>query len=128
MDESAIREMQEANELFHLSILKGCGNDYIGFTCDQISHLPMLAVGSMVFDRAVSDSPDHLERGLFRLQLGNAQHQVIYDAIEGGDAVRAEGMMREHSNTMIEYIQTFESREKNLTVSDLISYSGIGGE
>ena len=24
---------------------------YIGFTCRQISHLPMLAPGSMVFDR-----------------------------------------------------------------------------
>ena len=123
LDTPVIQQMQAANTAFHTTILEGCGNDCIGFTCRQISHLPMLAVGSMVFDRAVRDTPDQMERGLFRLRIGNAQHQVIYEAIEKGDAVRAEGMMREHSNTMIEYIQTFEKRDGNLTASDLVAYS-----
>ena len=43
--------------------------------------------------------------------------------MEKGDAVRAEGMMREHSHTMVEYIQTFEKRDKSLTVADLIAYA-----
>ena len=34
-------------------------------------------------------------------------------------------MMREHSNTMVEYIEVFEKRDEKLTVNDLISYSGI---
>jgi len=76
-----------------------------------------------VFDRAVLDSPEKLENGLFRLRIGNAQHKVIYDAIACGDAARAEGMMREHSHTMIDYIETFEKRDGSLTVSDLVSYS-----
>jgi len=105
-------------------MVAACGNDYVGFTCDQISHLPMLAAGSMVFDRSIADSPDAMERGLFRLHLGNAQHQVIYEAIEKGDAVRAEGMMREHSHTMVDYIRTFERKDDSLTVADLIAYSG----
>ena len=124
LDEEAIHRMQAANKLFHSTILESCGNDYVGFTCQQISHLPMLAAGSMVFDREVRNSADQIERGIFRLRLGNAQHQVIYEAIEQGDAVRAEGMMREHSHTMIEYIETFEKRDKSLTVSDLVAYSG----
>ena len=127
LDEPAIYQMQAANKVFHTTILEACGNEYVGFTCQQISHLPMLAAGSMVFDRAVHDTPEQVERGLFRLKIGNAQHQVIYDAIMQGDAVRAEGMTREHSNTMIEYIETFEKRGqkggKNLTVSDLVAYS-----
>ena len=69
------------------------------------------------------DTPEQIERGLFRLRIGNSQHQVIYEAIEKGDAVRAEGMMREHSHTMIEYIETFEKRDKSLTTSDLVAYS-----
>ena len=77
----------------------------------------------MVFDRAVLESPEQMERGLFRLRLGNAQHQVIFEAIERGDAVRAEGMMREHSHTMVEYIELFEKRDTKLTVSDLVAYS-----
>ena len=85
----------------------------------------MLAVGSMVFDKSLDDTPEHFERGLFRLRLGIAQHQVIYEAIEKGDSVRAEGMMREHSHTMIEYIQTFERRDESLTVADLVAYSAM---
>ena len=122
IDEPMIRQMQAANRMFHGTILNSCGNGFVGYTCDRISHLPMLAAGSMVFDRAVMDTAENMERGLFRLRLGNAQHQVIYEAIEKGDPVRAEGMMREHSHTMIEYIQTFERRDESLTVADLVAY------
>lgn len=128
LNADVIRRMQAANRTFHATILKACGNDYIGFTCQQISHLPMLAAGSMVFDRSVAETPEQLERGLFRLRIGNAQHRVIHDAIADGDSVRAEGMMREHSNTMIEYIETFEKRDGTLTVSDLVAYSAASAD
>ena len=122
-DSSVLKEAHAANKIFHGSILAGCGNDYVGYTCKQISHLPMLAVGSMVFDRSVDDTPEHFERGLFRMRLGIAQHVVIHEAIEKGDPVRAEGMMREHSHTMVEYIQIFERQGGDLTVADLIAFS-----
>ena len=128
LDDALIRQAQAANKVFHSAILAACGNEYVGYTCAQISHLPMLAVGSMVFDRAVGDTPEQVERGLFRLRLGNAQHHVIYEAIKKGDPVRAEGMMREHSHTMIEYIQTFERRDESLTVADLVAYSAVATE
>lgn len=123
LDDDVTRSAQTANTTFHSTILEACGNDYVGYTCAQISHLPMLAVGSMVFDRKVAATPDQFERGMFRLRLGNAQHRVICEAIEKGDPVRAEGMMREHSHTMVEYIQTFEKRDDSLTVADLVAYS-----
>lgn len=123
LDDTITKQAQTANKEFHSTMLEACGNDYVGFACAQISHLPMLAVGSMVFDRSVADTPKQFERGMFRLRLGNAQHRVIAEAIEKGDPVRAEGMMREHSHTMVEYIQTFEKRDKSLTVADLIAYS-----
>ncbi|MEM8631113.1 MAG: GntR family transcriptional regulator, partial [Pseudomonadota bacterium] len=84
LDAPIARQMQTANEQFHRTILEACGNDYVGFTCEQISHLPMLAAGSMVFDRNVTETPDLWERGAFRLRIGNAQHQVIFEAIEQG--------------------------------------------
>ena len=34
-------------------------------------------------------------------------------------------MMREHSHTMIEYIQTFEKKGADLTVADLIAFSSV---
>lgn len=123
LDAAITRKAHAGNKAFHTAVLAGCGNDYVGYTCQKISHLPMLAVGSMVFDRSIDDTPAHFERGMFRLRLGNAQHRVIVDAIEKGDGVRAEGMMREHSHTMVEYIQTFEKRDQSLTVADLVAYS-----
>lgn len=125
MDDPALRAMQEQNAAFHKTILGSCGNDYVAFTCSRISHLPMLEAGSMVFDKQVLSTKDGMDRSLFRLRLGNSQHKVIFEAIQNGDAVRAEGMMREHSNTMIEYIQKFEKRNGELTISDLIGYSGL---
>ena len=124
MDEATLQSMQKQNAIFHKTILEGCGNDFVSFTCNRISHLPMLEVGSMVFDRQVLSSDDGVDRGLFRLKLGNSQHKVIFEAIQKGDGVRAEGMMREHSNTMVEYLEVFERRSDDLTVTDLISYSG----
>jgi len=126
MDDASLKLFQHQNAQFHKTILDGCGNDFVGFTCNRISHLPMLEVGSMVFDRQVLSTDEGVERSLFRLKLGNSQHKVIYAAIQKGDAVRAEGMMREHSNTMVEYIEVFEKRTEKLTITDLISYSGIG--
>ena len=126
MDDPALRMMQSQNALFHKTILEGCGNDFVGFTCSRISPLPMLEVGAMMFDRQVLSTSDGIERSLFRLKLGNSQHKVIFEAIQSGDAVRAEGVMREHSNTMVEYIKVFEKRDEELTIKDLIGYSGVG--
>lgn len=123
LDDETIRNMHATNVIFHKSILEGCNNSYVEFTCNQISHLPMLAAGSMVFDRDALSKKVDIDKSILRLQIGNSQHRIIYEAIEAGDAVRAEGMMREHSNTMIEYIGTFERRNKKLTVKDLVSYS-----
>ena len=125
MDQASIRLMQKQNAVFHKTILDCCGNDFIGFTCSRISHMPMLEVGAMVFDRQVLSTKEGMERSNFRLKLGNSQHKVIVEAIQNGDAVRAEGVMREHSNTMVEYIQVFEKRNEELTIKDLIGYSGI---
>jgi GntR family transcriptional regulator of vanillate catabolism len=127
LDDEILRAMHAANLAFHTAILEGCGNDYVQFTCDQISHLPMLAAGSMVFDRNALDGQKDIENSILRLKIGNAQHRIIFEAIEKRDPVRAEGMMREHSNTMIEYIETFERRHSKLTVSDLVSYSVQSG-
>ena len=125
MDDASLRAMQKQNVVFHKTILDSCGNDFVGFTCSRISHLPMLEVGTMVFDRGVLSTGEGVERSLFRLKLGNSQHKIIFEAIQSGDAVRAEGVMREHSNTMVEYIKVFEKRSDDLTIKDLIGYSGI---
>lgn len=123
LDDAVTRKAHSWNKEFHSTILNACGNAYVGYTCQQISHLPMLAVGTMVFEKSFDETPEQFERGIFGLRIANAQHRVIYDAIENGDPVRAEGMMREHSHTMVEYIQKLKKRGGKLTVADLVAYS-----
>lgn len=124
LDDDVIRKAQSWNKEFHSTILNACGNAYVGYTCQQISHLPMLAVGSMVFERSFDETPEQFERGLFGLRVAITQHRVIYDAIEKGDPIRAEGMMREHAHITVEYIQKLRKRG-DLTVADLIAYSAV---
>ena len=82
-------------------------------------------IGFMVFDKSVLSTEEGVERSIFRLKLGNSQHKVICEAIEKGDSVRSEGMMREHLNILVEYIELFEKSDEKLTLSNLITYSGI---
>ena len=125
LDDADQQWFQKQNARFHKTILENCGNDFVSFTCNRISHIPMMEVGSMVFDKQVLSTGNGVERSLFRLQLGNSQHKVICEAIQRGDAVRAEGMMREHGHTMATYIEDFENRDDALTLQDLFSYSGL---
>lgn len=123
LDETITRRAQFWNKAFHTTILEACGNAYVGYTCRQISHLPMLAVGSMVFEKNFDETPEQFARGLLGVRIAISQHRVIYDAIEKGDAVRAEGMMREHALTTVDYIQKLKKRNAKMRISDLIAYA-----
>ena len=98
-----VKGYQEANTLFHNTIMQSCGNDFVGYTYTRLSGLPLLRLGVLVFDR---EAPQE-ERG--RLQNGHNQHAIIYDAIKSGDQVRAEAMMREHSNMTLHYAKLLNS-------------------
>lgn len=126
ISDEIIRKIHAANVQFHSTILSYCGNAYVQFTCEKISHLPMLQPGSMMFDRRAVEEGRDVERNLLRLQMGNTQHQVIYESIERGESTRAEGMMREHSHTMLDYISMFEKRNLHLSLNELVSYSVSG--
>jgi len=95
--------------------------------------LPALAAAIDEIDRLVT-AGNMDDASLRKMQKQNATfHKTILDgcgndffeAIQSGDGVRAEGVMREHSNTMVEYIKVFEKRNEDLTIKDLIGYSGL---
>lgn len=83
---------QEANTVFHETIMADCGNDFIGFAMTRLQNLPLVGLGTVVFNL------DKTEEEIMRLRFGNMQHRLILDAIVRGDAFRAESLMREHAN------------------------------
>ncbi len=92
---------EDANILFHETIMNECGNQFIGMSFERIKMLPMLTLGTFAFDR------DNIERERIRMTVGHSQHVIVLDAILSGDAQRAEAMMREHANATIRYAQLF---------------------
>lgn len=96
---------QDGNVAFHETIMRQCGNDYIGFAFDRMETLPMVKLGTVVF------SGDKPEQDLMRLRLGNMQHRLIYDAISKRDPQRAESIMREHANQTLVYSALFTGKD-----------------
>lgn len=95
---------QEANQLFHRTIIESCGNSWIGHAYERVSHLKLLGVGSFAFDRV------NIERERLHITISHSQHVMILDAIMRKEESRAEILMREHANATIRYSELFAGR------------------
>lgn len=94
-------DYQDANVLFHETIMQSCGNPMIAHTFERIRRMPLMALGTLAFE------PAGAERERLRLTVGHSQHVIILDAIRKRDAARAEAMMREHSGATLNYADLF---------------------
>ncbi|SIO11143.1 GntR family transcriptional regulator [Vannielia litorea] len=92
---------QEANDIFHSTIAKGCGNDFVPLSLEKISRIPIVAPG------AFAEVEGMAQAELLRMTVGHTQHVIIWDAIRSGEAIRAENMMREHAGAPIRYAKLF---------------------
>lgn len=101
-----ISQYQEGNVVFHETIMRRCGNQYVGFAFDRMESLPLVKLGTVVFNE------HRFESDLMRLRLANMQHRLIFDAIDKRDPQRAESMMREHANQTLVYSAVFNESSK----------------
>ena len=92
---------QDANRVFHETIMQSNGNEFIGFAFTRMESLPLVALGTVV----INADKSHDE--LMRLRFGNMQHRLIFDALRNGDPQRAEALMREHANQIPIYTKVF---------------------
>lgn len=95
--ETCVVSYQEGNTTFHEMIMSECQNEFIRHAFTRLEHVPLLGLGTMVFNK------DRAEKELMRLRFGNMQHRIILDAIARRDAFRAETLMREHANQIPVY-------------------------
>ena len=92
---------QEANTVFHTTIMETCDNEFLQLAYERIRYFPMAALGALSFDL------DQPRREALRVAVGHAQHAIIFEAIRSGDAARAESVMREHSHATLNYAKVF---------------------
>lgn len=95
--EQMVAAYQEANTQFHETIMTHCGNEFVGFAFARMASLPLVALGTVVFNVEKADDE------LMRLRFGNMQHRLILDALQKRDPQRAEALMREHANQVPVY-------------------------
>lgn len=94
---------QKKNAEFHEAIMNDCGNNYVRVVFMRLENLPMLKLGTVIFNNKRE------QQEIMRLRLGNLQHRLILDAICKRDAQRAETMMREHVNQTLLYSEILSS-------------------
>ena len=114
-----IGQYQEANRIFHETIMYDCGNELVGHAFERIARLPLTALGTLAFDRTT------LKRERMRLTVGHSQHVIILDALAKRDGQRAERMMIEHSNATLNYEQLFVDKGNEAPLLPL--YQRYGG-
>lgn len=94
-------EYHELNQLFHRTIIEACGNRAVAEALARNDNLPFASANSIAVDRTAPD------REFQRFHLAHMQHHIVFDAIERGEAFRAETMMREHANAAVRYAELF---------------------
>jgi GntR family transcriptional regulator, vanillate catabolism transcriptional regulator len=96
-----ISTFQESNRLFHDTIIDECGNDYVRDAYEQVRRIPILRPG------AFTKRPGQKNILRQRMTVAHSHHAVVWEAIQLGDAIRAENMMREHANVGLRYARLF---------------------
>jgi len=75
----------EANREFHLALVAASGNDYL---LQLVERLWVARIGGAIYERQVETQE--------RMVLDVREHEQILEAIEAGDARRAESLTRRH--------------------------------
>ncbi len=98
-DEALYADM---NERFHTLILNEAGSAILNAALERNSRIPFAGAQALAFDKS------NLDQMYDMLQYAHRQHHHIVAAIEGGQAARAETLMREHAIAVKESINMAE--------------------
>ena len=87
-DEARYAEM---NARFHSMIVEEAGSRTIAEALERNSHVPFAGPQALAFDS------NKLAQMYDMLSYAHRQHHLLFDALERGEAARAESLMREHA-------------------------------
>ena len=105
----------ELNHRFHTAIVGAAGSPVIADAIARNNHLPFASADSITLDLSA------LDREYRKLQLAQAHHQLVVEALQRRESARVEMLMREHAYIGLRYGQLFGA----LTTSPYAA-SGVG--
>lgn len=115
-----IGQYQEANTLFHNTIVEECQNTFVVGALEKVQQIPIVTPGSFV------KLGGKTKRERLRLTVGHSQHIIIWDAILNRDAIRAENMMREHANAPLRYAELFLGEDVTKVLPESLKRDAAG--
>ena len=116
LPDEALEAYHDLNMRFHAAIVEACGNNAVAEALARNDSLPFASANSIAIDRAAAD------REFDRFRLAHMQHHLVFDALDRGEAFRAETLMREHANAAMRYAEIFG--EKPVDAADFRVITG----
>jgi GntR family transcriptional regulator of vanillate catabolism len=105
--EEDLEAYHDLNKRFHGLIIEASANPAISAALSRDEHLPFASISALAIDR------NHLDLEYRRFNYAHMQHHAVFDAIDHGQAGRAEGIMREHANATLRYAELFGSKSED---------------
>jgi len=89
------------NQRFHDTLVQSHESHVIADAIARNNHLPFASADSIVIDKGA------LDREYEKLRFAQAQHELVFDALEQRESARAEMLMREHAYIGLRYGSLF---------------------
>ncbi len=99
LDAASIAGWSAINARFHRSIIDASASRAIADAIARNNHLPFASSDSIIID--TTRLPQEYEK----LRVAQLQHTLVLDALQAGEAARAEMLMREHAYVGVRYAQ-----------------------
>ncbi|HJV70603.1 GntR family transcriptional regulator [Ideonella sp.] len=97
LDEDAVSGWAALNHRFHTAIVGATGSQVIADAIARNNHLPFASADSITID------PTALDREYQKLHFAQAQHQLVFEALQRRESARVEMLMREHAYIGLRY-------------------------
>jgi GntR family transcriptional regulator of vanillate catabolism len=101
LTEDDIGAWGDLNHRFHRTIVESTGSLVIADAIARNNHLPFASADSIAIDRQA------LDREYEKLRFAQAQHQLVFEALQRRESARVEMLMREHAYIGLRYGSLF---------------------
>lgn len=112
LTESDLEHYQQMNKRFHDIVIEAAHNPAIHAALSRNEHLPFASASALAFDKG------HMLRETKRFEFAHMQHHHVYHAMVNGLGSRAEGIMREHANATLGYINSPRNADQLTVISE----------
>ena len=103
LDADDFGEWSRINETFHRTIAGATDSRVVADAIERNNRLPFASSDSFTVDLGA------LDKEYEKLRVAQLQHRLVFEALEGGEAARVEGLMREHAYIGLRYLRHLQA-------------------